>query len=67
MFQYYLPEPLYEILPYLYGTVGGISVFSIGNGLGVFSGALFLMASLMVWKMRKDHRSGERAAQFTID
>ena len=52
----WLPTALYEALPYLYGLLAILTVTILGSSIALVSAALFAMAGVLVWRMRKIHR-----------
>lgn len=55
----WLPTPLYEALPYLYGILALVTASMFGSTMGFFSAALFAAAALLVWRMRRAYRREE--------
>ena len=53
----YLPGPIYESIPAAYLLSGLVSFVFIEMPFSLISAVLFLFASWMVWKMRRDYRS----------
>ena len=51
------PDWLYEATPYIYSVTGLGTIFHFGAPAGYGSGALFLTAAFLIWKMRKESRS----------
>lgn len=56
----YMPDFVYELLPYLYTLVGILAMVKIPGQLGAFSGLMLLAAGLLVFKWRLEHRSPAR-------
>lgn len=53
------PDWLYEIMPYIYSVAGFAAILHFGTVAGYGAGALLLVASLLIWIMRKENRSFE--------
>jgi hypothetical protein len=51
-----LPDPIYKSIPVIYVATGIAALVAIETPFSLISAALFISASLMVWKMRKDYR-----------
>lgn len=51
-----LPEPIYKSIPVIYILTGFAALVSIEAPYSVISAVLFISASLMIMKMRKDYR-----------
>jgi len=47
-----IPQPIYEILPYLYMLAGLIALFSLDNILGKLCGAILIIAGVIVQQVR---------------
>lgn len=56
MFGVYLPERLYEALPYLYVTSGVGTMVMIQGLLALVSGLLLVGAGSVVWRWRRAYR-----------
>ena len=54
----YFPKFIYELLPYIYFIVGVLSLFGLDPTGGKISGALLASAGAIIYKLRKDYRSG---------
>jgi hypothetical protein len=54
----WLPDKLYELLPYLYALAGFYTILSFDTPIGYGSGFLLLMTAGLVWVMRRDYRHG---------
>ena len=54
----WLPDRLYEALPYLYGCAGLFTCYKFSTPLGYVSGVVLLIIAWAVWIMRRDYRSG---------
>lgn len=52
----WLPTPLYEALPYLYGILAILTISVFGSSIAFVSAALFAVSGVLVWCMRKIHR-----------
>jgi len=59
----WLPDKLYEFLPYLYGVAGLATLYTFDNLLGFGSGILLLFTAGLIWLMRRDYRQHSRAAR----
>lgn len=55
----WLPTALYEALPYLYGFFALISATLLGSSIAWVSAALFALAGIMIWRMRRTFRRQE--------
>lgn len=53
----WLPRPVYETFPFATLVVGGICVIAASNLLMVISGALLVLTSTVILKMRRSYRS----------
>ena len=53
----HIPGPIYESIPVVYLASAISSVFIVDAPYSIISAILFVYASWMVWKMRKDYRS----------
>ncbi len=47
-----IPQPIYELLPYLYMLVGLITLFSLDNILGKICGMVLLIVGVIVQQVR---------------
>jgi len=56
----WLPNRLYEVLPYVYAGAGLLTMYSLGNGAGVLSGLMLISAGVIVWTLRRNRRSHPR-------
>jgi hypothetical protein len=54
----WLPDKLYELLPYLYATAGFGTAVYFDTPVGYASGFLLLLTAGLVWMMRRDYRQG---------
>jgi hypothetical protein len=54
----WLPDRVYEALPYLYGCAGLVTCYKFSTPLGYVSGVVLLIIGWAVWIMRRDYRSG---------
>lgn len=52
----WLPTALYEALPYLYGILAILTLTILESSIALLSAALFAIAGVLVWRMRKIHR-----------
>lgn len=55
----WLPTALYEALPYLYGMVAVLAATILGSSIAWMSAALFAVAGILVWRMRRAYRRAE--------
>jgi hypothetical protein len=55
----WLPDQLYELLPYIYGLLGIFTLYKFDTALGYGSGILLLITAGLVWVMRRDYRRGD--------
>jgi hypothetical protein len=54
----WLPDRLYEMLPYLYAVAGFATASYFDTPIGYVSGFLLLLTAGLVWMMRRDYRQG---------
>lgn len=54
----WLPDRLYELLPYLYAVAGFLTATFIDTPVGYASGFILLFTACIVWMMRRDYRQG---------
>ena len=54
----WLPDWVYELLPYLYAAGGVATTWYFETPLGLLSGVLLLATGCLVWMMRRDYRQG---------
>jgi hypothetical protein len=54
----WLPDKVYELLPYLYAVAGFLTASYFENAVGYASGFLLLLTGCLVWMMRRDYRQG---------
>ncbi len=47
-----IPKPLYELLPYGYIVLGLVSIISLENRWGNFSGLILIVAGIVVHQLR---------------
>lgn len=52
----FLPKPIYELLPFVYGLVGIFAVLSEGNGLMRLSGVILTLAAAHIFLLRRSAR-----------
>jgi hemerythrin-like metal-binding protein len=64
-FRIYKPKWLYEILPYIYIASGILTIISMWNAMGMFSGCMLILAGLIVWNWRKNYRKTSPAIDQT--
>ena len=55
----WLPDRLYEALPFLYAIAGLYTAYYFDTALGYVSGFLLLVTAFLVWAMRRDYRQGK--------
>lgn len=51
-----IPRPLYEALPYLYFVLGLVALLSTDPIYGKLAGAMLVLTSVAIRKMRKAYR-----------
>jgi hypothetical protein len=54
----WLPNWLYELLPYLYAVAGFATASYLDTPVGYVSGFLLLLTACLIWLMRRDYRQG---------
>jgi hypothetical protein len=54
----WLPDRVYELLPFLYGVAGLVTLYHFETTIGNASGVLFLITACLVWMMRRDYKQG---------
>lgn len=54
----WLPDRIYEVLPYLYAIAGFSTAVYFDTPVGYVSGFLLLLTAGIVWMMRRDYRQG---------
>lgn len=54
--QYRYPDWLYNALPYFYLASGGLTLLTLNNLMGVFSGLTLVSAGAVVWRLRYRYR-----------
>ena len=52
----WLPDWLYESLPYAYALGGLVMVYHFESSLGYVSGVILLVTACLIWFMRRDYR-----------
>jgi len=52
----YLPEWLYRMLPFAYILAGIAVAAKMDSAIALVSGALLVLAGLLIWKLRADYR-----------
>ena len=55
-FRGHKPDWLYEILPYVYLIGGVLTILTLKNFMGTFSGLLLVSAGAAVWSLRRSYR-----------
>ena len=63
MFDFYLPDWLYEALPYAYLIAGIASITKLGSTLSMVSGGVLISACIYTWQMRRTHRKKQKRGQ----
>jgi hypothetical protein len=53
----WLPDWLYELLPYFYALAGSVTILCMQTPAGFGAGALLLLAALIILKMRSEYRN----------
>jgi hypothetical protein len=53
-----IPRPIYELLPYLYFSIGLAAAMNIDPIFGQLSGALLSLMGYRIWRLRKSYRKG---------
>jgi hypothetical protein len=63
----WIPRPVYEALPYLYGAIGltfltvsWVSVTGVASAVLLVAGSGLLLISCVLWLRRKDFRDAQR-------
>ena len=51
------PDWLYEVIPYIYSVAGLTAIVYFDTLLGCGSGALLMIAALLIWKRQKENRT----------
>ena len=54
----WLPDKIYEALPYVYGAAGLVTCYEFKTSLGYISGVMLLITAWVIWMMRRDYRNG---------
>jgi hypothetical protein len=52
-----VPQPLYELLPYVYMLIGLFGVISLESGWGKLSGLILIATGIVVQQLRARHRA----------
>ena len=52
----WIPQPVYEILPPVYGIAGVVTIFYQLHPINIVSGVLLVAAGVTVWWQRRDSR-----------
>jgi hypothetical protein len=63
MFDFHLPEWLYEALPYVYLIAGIATIAKLGSTLSMVSGGLLISAGVYTWLMRRTHRKKQKRGE----
>lgn len=53
-----IPRPIYELLPYLYFSIGLAAATNTSPAFGQLSGAILAVIGLSIWRMRRNYRRG---------
>lgn len=51
-----IPRPIYELLPYLYFSVGLAAAFNVSPSFGRASGVILALIGITIWRMRRNYR-----------
>jgi hypothetical protein len=54
----WLPDWIYELLPYLYAVSGSATVVFFDKALSRISGVLLLLTAGIIWVTRRNYRQG---------
>ena len=63
MFDFYLPDWLYEALPCVYLIAGIASIAKLGSALFMVSGGVLISAGVYSWQMRRKHRKKQKRSE----
>jgi hypothetical protein len=63
MFDFHLPDWLYEALPYVYLIAGIATIANIGSTLSMVSGGLLISAGFYTHWMRRTHRNKQKRSE----
>jgi hypothetical protein len=63
MFDFHLPDWLYEALPHVYLIAGIASIAKLGSTLSVVSGGVLICAGVYTWQMRRTHRKKQKRSE----
>ena len=61
----WLPDWLYEPLPYAYAIAGLITIIVLRNAMAVFSGLALISAGGTIWTMRRRYRQAAKEMGFS--
>lgn len=51
-----IPRSIYELLPYLYFSVGLAAAFNVSPSFGRVSGVFLAWIGFWIWRMRRNYR-----------
>lgn len=51
-----IPSPIYELLPYLYFSVGLAAATNVSPSFGRASGVLLVLIGIRIWTWRRNYR-----------
>ena len=51
-----IPRQIYELLPYLYFSIGLAALFNLDPTFGQISGFMLALNGFVIWKLRRDYR-----------
>lgn len=51
-----IPTPIYELLPYLYFSVGLAAATNVSPSFGRASGVILALIGITIWRMRRNYR-----------
>lgn len=63
----WLPDWLYEVLPFVYMAAGIVAFSHFNTPIAYGAGALFVLASLLIFKMRMDYRNFKETIELFRD
>ena len=61
------PDWLYESMPFVYAVTGLATICHVDTPVGYGAGALFLLAALVILKMRNDYRNLKETIRLAED
>lgn len=56
----WLPDWLYNALPFVYAGGGMLSIYHANHPVAYGSGVLLILTAFLVFKLRKDYRAKEK-------